>query len=155
MNRTDLAYRKTAAEGASGFGLLIAMYDTLAGDLRRTAEAERRGDLEQRSREANHAMLVVAYLEDRTRNGSDGELARKLIAFYSSLREKLVEAQVNRSPQMLEEQMARVLEIREQWQTIDHKKEPERPEILAPASSHRYPVAFAARAEQRHSSWSA
>jgi len=37
MNRTDMAYRKSAVEGATGFGLLIALYDTLAGDLRRAA----------------------------------------------------------------------------------------------------------------------
>ena len=37
MNPTELAYRKTAVEGASGFGLMIALYDTLAGNLRRAA----------------------------------------------------------------------------------------------------------------------
>jgi hypothetical protein len=41
MTPTDLAYRKTAVEGASGMGLLIALYDTLAGDLRRAAAAQR------------------------------------------------------------------------------------------------------------------
>ena len=51
MTRTDLAYRKTAVEGASGFGLLIALYDTLASDLRRAARS-RAG---QRHREAEPA----------------------------------------------------------------------------------------------------
>ena len=56
MNRTDLAYRKTAVEGASGFGLLIALYDTLAGNLRRAAAAQRRNDLEDRCHEVKHAL---------------------------------------------------------------------------------------------------
>ena len=37
MSPTEMAYRKTAIGGASGFGLLVALYDTLAGDLRRAA----------------------------------------------------------------------------------------------------------------------
>jgi flagellin-specific chaperone FliS len=46
MSPTEMAYRKTAVGGASGFGLLIALYDTLAGDLRRAADAERANDIE-------------------------------------------------------------------------------------------------------------
>jgi flagellar protein FliS len=155
MTRTDLEYRKTAAEGASGFGLLIALYDTLAGDLRRAAEAERNDDIDKRCREVNHAMLVMAYLEDWTRRGSDGELAQRLISFYSSLRRKLVEAQVNRSAAALEEQMALVLEIREHWQKIDVHTEPTGPEILSPVQTPRYPVAFEEPVIHRQGSWSA
>jgi hypothetical protein len=59
MNRTDVTYRKTAAEGASGFGLLIALYDTLAGDLRRAAEAERSNDIEQRCHDGHQRGAVV------------------------------------------------------------------------------------------------
>jgi flagellar secretion chaperone FliS len=157
MTRIDLEYRKTAAEGASGFGLLIALYDTLAGDLRRAADAERNGDLEKRGREVNHAMLVMAYLEDWTRRGSDGELAQRLVAFYGSVRRKLVEAEANRSAKILEEQMALVLEIREHWQKIDFHTEPSGPEILAPvpAKTQAYPSAVAGQLERKTGSWSA
>jgi flagellar biosynthetic protein FliS len=155
MTRTDLEYRKTATEGASGFGLLIALYDTLAGDLRRAAEAERNSDLEKRSREVNHAMLVMAYLEDWTRRGSDGELAQRLVSFYSSLRRKLVEAEASRSATILEEQMALVLKIREHWQKIDFHTEPVGPEIMPPAKPQTYPPAFAPQLERRNGSWSA
>jgi flagellar protein FliS len=155
MTPTELEYRRTAAEGASGFGLLIALYDTLAGDLRRAAEAERNGDLEKRSREVNHAMLVMAYLEDWTRRGSDGELAQRLVAFYSSVRRKLIEAEASRSAAILEEQMALVLQIREHWQKIDLHTEPSAPEIMPPAKPQTYPPAFAPQAERKTGSWSA
>jgi flagellar protein FliS len=155
MNRTDIAYRRTAAEGASGFGLLIALYDTLAGDLRRAAEAERNNNLEKRCQEVNHAMLVIAYLEDWTQLGSGGELAQQLTAFYSSLRRKLIEAQVNRTANILDEQMALVLKIREHWQQIDLHTEPAQPEILPPVRKQTYPTAFALQEERRQGSWSA
>lgn len=119
MNRTDVTYRKTAAEGASGFGLLIALYDTLAGNLRRAAEAERSSDIEQRCREVNHALLVIAHLEDWVRGGCGGELADQLVVFYASLRRDLLEAQVRRSAQLLELQMAKVLQLREMWQQFE------------------------------------
>src|ERR1700733_7096825 len=113
MNPTELSYRKTAAEGASGFGLLIALYDTLAGNLRRAADAERSNNLEKRCLEVNHALLVIGYLEDWIEQASVGELTQKLVGLYSSLRRKLIEAQVKRSPEILERQMERVLSIRE------------------------------------------
>ena len=119
MSPTEMAYRKTAIGGASGFGLLIALYDTLAGDLRRAAEAERSSDIESRTREVNHAFLVIGYLEDWVNRGSGGELADYLVKFYRSLRRKMIQAQVKRSPEILEEQMAEVLKIREVWQQFE------------------------------------
>ena len=119
MNSTELAYRKTAVEGAGGFGLLIALYDTLAGDLLRAADAERRNDIEKRCQEINHATLVVGYLEDWIERSGGGELAQQLTAFYSSLRRKMIEAQVKRSAEILEEQVALVLRIRETWSAME------------------------------------
>lgn len=119
MNYTELAYRKTAVQGASGFGLLIALCDTLAGDLRRAAEAERNNDIEKRCREVNHGLLVIGFLQDSAERGKRGELSEKLIAFYSSLRRKMIQAQAKRSAEMLEEQMARVVDLRKLWHELE------------------------------------
>jgi len=151
----ELEYRKTAAEGASGVGLLIALYDTLAGDLRRAAVAERRNDLEKRTKEVNHALLVVAYLEEYVQRGSGGTLADYLLAFYKSLRRKMIDALVKRSAETLEEQMAKVLKIREFWQRFESggsSFSQEAQEWLSPAS---YPNAPPVRYERSASGWSA
>jgi flagellar protein FliS len=118
----ELAYRKTAAEGA-GFGLMIALYDTLAGDLRRAAEAERNNNIEGRCREVNHALLVIGHLEDNLDRGTDGELAQRLRALYASLRRKLIVAQAQRSAELLELQMAMVLNLRKIWQELELRNE--------------------------------
>jgi len=120
MQSTELFYRKSAAQGASGFGMLIALYDTLAGNLRRAADAERSNNLEKRCLELNHAFLVIGYLEDAIERASGGDLAKQLVSLYSSLRVKLIEAQARRSPEILERQVERVLSIRESWQTMEH-----------------------------------
>jgi flagellar protein FliS len=150
-----MAYRKTAIGGASGFGLLIALYDTLAGDLRRAAEAERGNNLENRTREVNHALLVVGYLEDWVNRGSGGELADYLVKFYRSFRRKMIQAQVKRSPEMLEEQMAEVLKIREAWQRIEQRGSSAAPQAPVWAQAPGYPGASPAGYERSASNWSA
>jgi flagellar protein FliS len=155
MNATEQTYRRTAAEGASGFGLLIALYDTLAGDLRRAAEAERNNNLEKRAAEVKHALLVIGYLEDWIDHGSGGELAQKLVAFYNTMRKKLLEAQVKRSPEIFEEQMTMVLSIRGTWQDLELRAS-NALEGPAQPGPQRYPgTAELAEDERSISSWSA
>lgn len=119
MTPADLAYRRTAVLGAGGFGLLIALYDTLAGDLRRAAAAQRANNLETRTREVNHAFAVIGLLENCVSRGPGGELARQLLAFYSSLRCQLIAAQVSKSAEMLDQLMSKILRIREGWQKAE------------------------------------
>ncbi len=115
---------------------MIALYDTLAGDLRRAADAERSNNLEMRCLEVNHALLVIAYLEDAMEQASGGELAKQLVGLYSTLRHKLIEAQAKRSPEILEEQMERVLCLRETWQKLELSV-PDAPNALAGAMANR------------------
>lgn len=154
MNTMDLTYRKTAFEGASGFGLLIALYDTVAGDLRRAASAQRVGDLEKRAREVKHALAVIGVLENWI-DSESGQLAKSLIAFYAGLRRKIIDAQIKQSAEMMEELMAEVLAIREIWQQMDGTSAATGPEILPPVGNQRHSGAFSAQPEQRKLSWSA
>ncbi len=55
MDLMELAYRRTAILGSSGFGLLIAICDSLASDLRLAAEAERRNDIQTRCQKLRKA----------------------------------------------------------------------------------------------------
>lgn len=119
MNPTEMTYRKTAAEGASGFGLLIALYDTLAGNLRRAAEAQRTSDIQKRCQELNHALLVIGYLEDWIDRKEGGELAQRLVAFYANMRTKLIEAQATQSAEILEREMGVILALRGTWQDLE------------------------------------
>ena len=92
MNRSDtlLSYRKSSVEGASPIGLVIALYDTLSGDLSRAAEALRNDDIEARCRQLNHATLVLGQLEDWIDLPNGGDLAVNLKAFYAYLRARLL-----------------------------------------------------------------
>ena len=48
---TELSYRRSAIAGASSIGLMIALFDTLAGDLCRASTALRKNDIETRCKE--------------------------------------------------------------------------------------------------------
>lgn len=154
MNRTEMTYRKTAAEGANGFGLLIALYDTLAGDLRRAAEAQRANDIPWRSREVDHALRVIGHLEDSVNTGAGGDLALQLIAFYTGLRRRLIEASVKQSSEILQQAMVEVLKVRESWQQFELEKMSSGPEIIPP-SAQRPAAYMAMQTETYRSNWSA
>jgi len=155
MSPTEMAYRRTAIAGASGFGLLISLYDTLAGDLRRAAEAESACDLEKRTNELHHALLVVAYLEDWVSKGSGGALAERLTVFYRALRRKVIEAQAKRSAEMLEQQMTEVLKVRELWQQIELRGSMAALEEHAWETAPAYAAHASSQYEHAASSWSA
>ena len=154
MNSTQFAYRQAAAQGTSGIALLIVLYDTLAGDLRRAAEAERRNRIEKRCQEVNHAFLVIGHLEDAVRRSDGGELSEQLLAFYASLRRALIRAQVNRSAELLDRQMEEVLRIREIWQNKELRRPPE-PEASAAPEAPSFSSLIPAQDRMHTSSWSA
>jgi flagellar protein FliS len=116
---TELSYRKSAIEGATTIGLMIALFDTLVGDLRRAAAALRSNDIETRCRELNHAALVISQLESWVDLKNGGESARTLSRFYAYLRAKMLEAAGTKSPKLLETQIEMILHVRSAWQQLD------------------------------------
>lgn len=135
MYSTELAYRRSAAADSNCLGVLIALYDTLAGDLRRAAEAQRNSNIETRSREIQHALLVMGHLETWVNNGTGGPLAQQLLAFYARLRVRLMEGEIKRSAEILLQQMASVLEIREYWQKQNEAETSSLSAIMATSAS--------------------
>jgi flagellar secretion chaperone FliS len=119
LSQTELSYRKSAIEGASTIGLMIALFDTLVGDLRRAAVALRNNDIEARCRELNHATLVLGQLNEWIDPENGGESARTLSRFYAYLRAKMMEAAATQSATLLETQIDMILHVRSAWQKLD------------------------------------
>ena len=119
LSETELSYRRSAIEGASTIGLMIALFDTLVGDLRRAAFALRKNDIETRCRELNHATLVLGQLNEWVDPVNGGESAQTLSRFYAYLRAKMMEAAVTQSAKVLETQIEMILHVRSAWQKLD------------------------------------
>jgi flagellar protein FliS len=139
---TELSYRKSAIEGASPIGLMIVLFDTLAGDLRRAAVAIRNKDIEKRCKELNHAALVVGQLESWLDMKNGGEPARNLSRFYAYLRAKMLEASMKQSAEVLDAQIVTILQVRSTWQKYDSMPAPAQ-EMQADASAGRANASYA------------
>ena len=119
MSTTEMSYRQSAIQGASPIGLMIALFDRLAGDLRRAAAALRKNDIETRCKELNHAALVLGQLENWVDVKNGGESAQTLSRFYAYLRAKILEAAATKSAKLLEMQVDMILLVRSSWQQLD------------------------------------
>jgi flagellar protein FliS len=115
----SLEYRRALTQHSSVVGLVIALHDTLAGDLRRAADAMRRNDIETRCEQLIHGFQVLTQLESMLDMQNGGPAAASIKRFYKHLRNQMLTAQFKLSPEILEEQIKIVLEVRQTWQMVD------------------------------------
>ena len=128
----SVAYRRAALEHASPVGLIIALYDTLLGNLTRAAAAIEQENIESRCAELTHGFKVLQQLEIMVNMDQGGQAALHLRRFYTRLRGQMLSAQFQLSAACLIEQIRALIEVREAWQQID-----ERGTQDIGASSHR------------------
>jgi len=92
-----LSYREAAVAGASPVRLVILLYEQAIEDLQRAISAQNSGDIESRTREINHAVLVIGHLQATLDAEQGGKVAANLALFYQHLRAELVESQCKQS----------------------------------------------------------
>src|SRR5208337_3961351 len=124
------SYREASVRGASPVRLIICLYEQAIEDLRRAVIAMEKGAIEERTREINHALMVIAQLQGSLDMERGGEVARNLAKFYALLRAGLTEAQVKQSARILEQQISQLVEVHEAWLEVgagDSKTHPPPP----------------------------
>ncbi len=110
-----LSYREAAVRGASPMRLVILLYEQAIADVRRALAALARGDVETRTREINHALLVIGHLQATLDRDQGGSVAKNLDRFYNQLREGLTRVQCTQSGAELEQQIAQLMLVHEAW----------------------------------------
>src|SRR5579863_8169837 len=119
-----LSYLEGAVRGASPVRLVIFLYAQAIEDLRRALAAHGRGDIESRTREINHALLVIGHLQASLDKDQGGTVAANLERFYVQLRASLVEAQCRQSGAALEQQISHLMLLREAWDEVERATVP-------------------------------
>jgi len=114
-----LSYRETAVAGANPVRLVVLLYEQAMEDLRRALAAHSRGDIEGRTREINHALLVIGYLQATLDKDQGGKVAQNLERFYEQLRAGLLEAQCKQSADVLERQVSHLMQVYEAWRDVE------------------------------------
>jgi|SRR5579871_2072838 len=119
-----LSYRSAAVAGASPVRLVILLYEQVIEDLRRAAAALQRGEIEERTRRLNHALLVLAHLESTLDKDQGGAVAAHLERFYRQVRASLVEAQARQSAEAIEKQVSLLMLVRDAWDEVERSGAP-------------------------------
>ena len=119
LTQPALAYRRAATQQASVVGLVIALYDTLAGDLQRAIAAMSKSHIEERSTQLKHGFSVLTQLDTLIDMENGGQTAIHLRRFYNHLRDEMLRAQFEQEPSILERASGLLLEIRGAWQQVD------------------------------------
>jgi len=102
-------------QGASPLRLVVLLYEQAIEDLRRALAAQRRGEVEVRTRDINHAILVIGHLQTSLDQTQGGEVATNLRNFYAMVRAGLVEAQCRQSESLLDHQISHLLTVHDAW----------------------------------------
>lgn len=116
-----LSYREASVRGASPVRLVVLLYDQAIEDLRRALTAQNQGDIERRTHEVDHAILVIGHLQATLDKEQGGEVARNLDRFYERLRHGLIEAQCQQSAAALEQRISDLMIVRDAWVQIDQE----------------------------------
>ena len=122
-NTASLEYRRAATQQASVVGLVIALHDTLIGDLTRAANAMDKKNIQERCDQLAHGFKVIQQLESMLDMNNGGQTAIKVRGFYAHVRGEMLRAQFKLSPEILRVQIRIVLEVRDAWQQIDASSE--------------------------------
>jgi flagellar secretion chaperone FliS len=122
-----LSYREAAVAGASPVRLVILLYEQTIEDLRRAIAAQARGDIEGRTCEINHAILVIGHLQATLDPEQGGKVAANLALFYRHLRSELVDAQCRQSPAVLEQAITQLMQVHAAWCEVERATMAETP----------------------------
>jgi flagellar secretion chaperone FliS len=114
-----LSYREASVAGASPVHLVVLLYQQLIEDLRRALEFLRKGNVEARTREIDHALQVIGHLQATLDKAQGGKVAENLERFYEQLRRGLIEAQCNQSERTLEAHISHVVQVCEAWCAVE------------------------------------
>lgn len=95
--------------------MVILLFDSAIQDMRRALAAMGRGDVEARSSEIGHALIVLQQLQGTLDFERGGSAARQFEQFYNLVRAKLLEAQIRGSSDLMRQQIRYMSEVRDCW----------------------------------------
>jgi len=113
------AYRQFAGQGASLVNLVIQSYDQILNALYgaiRDIESHR---IEQKTKDLNHAMLLVSHLQNALDFKAGPQVARNLERFYNLARKRIIQASAQNSTPILQQVAQDFISMREAWEQVE------------------------------------
>jgi flagellar secretion chaperone FliS len=119
-----LTYRENAVRSATPIELVVILFDTAIDDMRRAAVAARASDIEERAAAIRHAMVLLQQLQGTLDFEKGGQVARQFEQFYNLIRAKLLEWQLSNSPELIQQQIQFMSEVRDCWAEAERRLNP-------------------------------
>jgi flagellar protein FliS len=123
MKDAQTIYREAALRGATPVGLVVLLYEQAVQDLQRALTAIGQNNIQQRTREINHAIATLGQLNGTLDMENGGQVARNLRQFYERAKNSLVLAQAQVSPEIIRGQITDLLHLREAWCEVNRTLE--------------------------------
>jgi flagellar protein FliS len=142
-------YQDSAIRGATPIELVIALYDSAIQDMRGALSAMKRSDVEARGSGISHALMILQQLQGTLDFERGGNAARQFEQFYNLVRAKLLEAQMRGSPDLMQQQIRYMSEVRDCWSQAKRLLQPR------PGSAGESLASTPAGAGDKGSEWSA
>ena len=131
-------YQDSAVRGATPIELVIMLYDSAIEDMRSALTAIQKSDIEARSNQISHALMVLQQLQGTLDFERGGSAAKQFEQFYNLVRAKLLEAQMRGSADLMRQQIRYMSEVRDCWVQARRLLEP-RPNTMTPAAGASNP----------------
>ncbi len=116
------AYRQTEVQSRSPLELVVMLYDgalRFMGDARAAFAAN---DIRQRAHGISRALAIIDELQNTLDMDAGGDVARSLDQLYTFVRERLMEASIQRSAQPLDAAIGVMSTLREGWGEISARE---------------------------------
>jgi flagellar secretion chaperone FliS len=112
-------YRQLAGQGAGLVSLVIQSYDQIVSALYSAIRALEAQRIEQKTKDLNHALLLVGHLQNALDFQAGPEVARNLERFYNLARRRIIQASAQGSVPILQEVAQDFLSMREAWEQVE------------------------------------
>jgi flagellar secretion chaperone FliS len=113
------AYRQFAGQGASPVSLVIQSYDQILNALYGAIRAIEARRIEQKTKDLNHALLLVSHLQNALDFKAGPQVAQNLERFYNLARRRIIQASVQNSVPILQQVAQDFLSMREAWEQVE------------------------------------
>lgn len=110
-------YRQTQVSTASQGELLLMLFDGAIRFARQSQEYMRQGELEQASSKLIRTQDIISELI-LSLDLSVGEIAHNLQQLYTYIYDLLVQANVRKTPELVDDALHMLVELRETWEQV-------------------------------------
>jgi flagellar protein FliS len=125
-------YQQTSAIGASALGQVVALYEAILRDFRLAIAALEQGQIEKRVHHVDHALLILAELQNVLDFEKGGEAAKRLNGFYNVTRAEITKVSVSPSREGFQRLIDLFMPVHQAWVKVSRELPPTPPRDAAP-----------------------